>query len=44
VVEILLAAGGVDTGGLKVAERIGTDPYVAPRRRNRQGADSFKRV
>jgi hypothetical protein len=42
VVEVLLTPGGVDAGGLDVAERIGADPDVLPRRRDRELADPLQ--
>jgi hypothetical protein len=40
VVAVLPAAAAVDAGGLDVAERVGRDPDVAPRRRDGQLADA----
>src|SRR3954471_825164 len=44
VVAVLPAAGGVDTGGLDVPVRPGTDPDVAPGRRDREAADPVEAV
>ena len=40
VVEVLLAAGSVDAGGLKVSQRIHADPHLPPRRRHRERGDA----
>ena len=40
VVEVLLAAARVASGGLNVALRIGTDPNVGPRGRDHQMPDA----
>lgn len=42
VVQVLPPSGRVHSGGLEMAERIGTDPHVRPRGRNRQGADPLE--
>jgi hypothetical protein len=39
VVEVLPPSGRVHSSGLEMAERIGADPHVRPRWRNRQRAD-----
>src|SRR3954462_5399942 len=44
VVAVLPAAGGVDTGGLDVPVRPGTDPDVAPGRRDREATDPVEAV
>ena len=42
VVQVLPAAGGVDAGGLKVAERVRAQPHVLPRRRHGELADPIE--
>ena len=44
MVEVLLAAGSVRAGGLKMAPRIAADPYVLPGGRNRELADPQQRL
>ena len=44
VVEVLLAARGVDPGRLDVAEGVGADPDLLPGGRNRQLADPLQRL
>jgi hypothetical protein len=39
VVEILPAAGGIETGRLQLGGAAGRDPDIAPRRRNGEGFD-----
>jgi hypothetical protein len=36
VIEVLLAAGGVDAGGMQMAKGVGADSDVAPGGRDRQ--------
>jgi hypothetical protein len=43
VVQVLLAAGSIDTGRLEMAKRIGTDPHLLPRRRYRHLGDALDR-
>jgi hypothetical protein len=42
VIQVLPASGGVDTGGLQVAERVRADPHVFPRRRDDQVSDALE--
>src|SRR5438132_1197599 len=42
MVTVLLAAAGIATSGLKMPERIRTDPYVGPRGRNNQRFDPLQ--
>jgi hypothetical protein len=41
VVEVLLAPGCVEAGGLQMAQRVCADPDLAPRRRDRKRADAL---
>jgi hypothetical protein len=41
VVEVLLAPGGVDAGGLQMAVRVRADPHVLPGRGDSQSGDAL---
>ena len=44
VIAILLAAGGVTTGGLQMRARVGGNPHIGPRRRQHQRANARERL